>query len=100
MAPKPNAVGVFHNKRVHLIASSSSSKDWQEILKLSGCTFLSKGQLSQGDCDFVVSETLPSSKDYKLFSRENTVVSTEYIIQSLIHQTLLDPTGHPRFYTW
>jgi hypothetical protein len=105
VAPKPLAKGVFHRKRVHgylkltlVLENTTTRSDWKEILGLAGATISVKPITLSGPCDFVIGDKIPSKKEEeKLKLKKVKVFSTEFVIQSLIHQDLLNPYDHPRF---
>jgi hypothetical protein len=75
-----------------VVDGESSSRDWTEILQAAGAII----SYSTSEADYVLYQYRPS--DNKEF--QAVTVSTEWVIQCLIHQSIISPDDDLYYTSW
>lgn len=100
-AAPPSDCGIFKGKSFHIYAgpsekNDSTIKDWTQILGACEANIVGGNTLKKNLANFVlilVSEV--SLKEMEVYG--DRLVSTEFVIQCLRHQSILPRDGHPSF---
>lgn len=84
---------IFSRVKVYVVDGDSTSRNWTEILQAAGAVI----SHSRSESDYILFEERPSeNKDWN----GAVAVTTEWVIQCLIHQTIIPTIDNAHFTTW
>ncbi len=97
--------GIFEGKSFHIYTgpvsyhdkeTKDAFKDWEDILIACDATIVDKTAFKKSRADFVLVLVPILTDKEREFYRE-WICSTEFVIQCLLHQTMLSRLAHPLF---
>jgi hypothetical protein len=70
--------------------------DWSDILRAAGAKIIPKHRITN-DIDYVLCDKKPGQKILDVVPPGVTIITGEFVIQCLVHQSILDPSRHEKF---